>query len=156
MVGDGWGHADEADEAYHDTGDENLDGLEDSSEQYSKNIDELESKGEDASEDGGERVNHHRPKKCKVSGMKHGAKGKASIPKDEDEDTDEDDIEETFERLNRCKPGKQVGTKQCKVDGKKSDKGKGVEGKGTKGKGTKCQSTKGKVGPPTHRSTHNK
>ena len=87
---------------YHasDTGDENLNGLEDSSEQYSKNIDELKSKGEDASEDGGERVDHHRPKKCKVSGMKHGAKGKASIPKDEDEDMDEDDIEETFERLN--------------------------------------------------------
>ncbi len=143
---------------YHasNTGDENLDGLEDSSEQYSKNIDELESKGEDASEDGGERVNCHRPKKCKVSGMKHGAKGKASIPKDEDEDTDKDDIEETFERLNRCKPGKQVGTKQCKVDGKKSDKGKGAEGKGTKGKGTKCQSAKGKVGPLTHHSTCNK
>src|SRR5258708_3868952 len=140
----------------------NLDGLKDSSEQYSKNIDELGSKGEDASEDGGERVNRHRPKKCKVSGMKHGAKGKASIPKDEDEDidrdedTDEDDIEETFERLNQHKPGKQVGTKQCKVDGKKSDKGKGAEGKGTKGKGTKCQSTKGKVGPPTCHSTCNK
>jgi len=149
---------------YHasNTGHENLDGLEDSSEQYSKNIDELESKGEDASEDGGERVDCHRPKKCKVSGMKHGAKGKASIPKDEDEDidkdedTDKDDIEETFERLNQHKPGKQVGTKQCKVDGKKSDKGKGAEGKGTKGKGTKHQSTKGKVGPPTHCSIHNK
>src|SRR5260221_1274051 len=162
MVRDGRGHADEADEAYHYTGHENLDGLEDSSEQYSKNIDELESKGEDASEDGGERVDCHRPKKCKVSGMKHGAKGKVSIPKDEDEDmdkdedTDEDDIEETFERLNQHKPGKQVGTKQCKVDGKKSDKGKGAEGKGTKGKGTKHQSTKGKVGPPTHCSIHNK
>src|SRR5260221_13399340 len=101
MVRDGRGHADEADEAYHDTGDENLDGLEDSSEQYSKNIDELESKGEDASEDGGERVNHHSTKKCKDSGMMHGAKGKASIPMDgdeatdKDEDTDEDDIEET-------------------------------------------------------------
>src|SRR5260221_1604689 len=84
--------------------------------------------------------------------MKHGAKGKASIPKDgdedmdKDEDTDEDDIEETFERLNQHKPGKQVGTKQCKVDGKKSDKGKGAEGKGTKGKGTKHQSTKVKLG----------
>src|SRR5258708_22210221 len=140
---------------YHasDTGDENLNGLEDSSEQYSENIDELESKGEDASKDGGERVNHRRPKKHKVSRMKHGAKGKASIPKDEDEDTDEDDIEETFERLNRHKPGKQVGTKQHKVNGKKSDKGKGAEGKGTKGKGTKHQSTKGKVGPPTHHPT---
>jgi len=143
---------------YHasNTGDENLDGLKDSSEQYSKNIDELKSEGEDTSEDGGEKVNCHRPKKHKVSGMKHGAKGKASIPKDEDEDTDEDDIEETFERLNWCKPGKQVGTKQRKVDGKKSDKGKGAEGKGTKGKGTKHQSTKGKVGPPTCHSTCNK
>jgi len=82
-------------------------------------------------------------------------KGKPLFPR-MDEDTDEDDIEETFERLNQHKPGKQVGTKQCKVDGKKSDKGKGAEGKGTKGKGTKCQSTKGKVGPPTHCSIHNK
>src|SRR5258707_15256851 len=87
---------------YHasDTGDENLNGLEDSSEQYSEDIDELKSKGEDTSKDGGERVDRCRPKKHKVSGMKHGAKGKASIPKDEDEDTDKDDIEETFERLN--------------------------------------------------------
>ena len=51
----------------------------------------------------------------------------------------------------QCKPGKQVGAKQHKVDRKKSAKGKGAEGKGTK-----CQSAKGKVGPLTCASTHNK
>src|SRR6266478_9211707 len=88
-------------------------------------------------------------KKHKVSGMKHGAKGKGSIPKDKDEHPDEDDPEDTVERVNQCKPGKQVVPKQCKVDGKKSAKGKGARGQATKG-----QSTKSKARPPTHHSTH--
>jgi len=83
--------------------------------------------------------------------MKHGAKGKGSTAKDMDEHPDEDDPEDTVERVNGRKPGKQVGPKQCKVDGKKSAKGQGARGQGTKGKGTK-----GKVVPPTHHSTHKK
>src|SRR5260370_21902586 len=105
---------------------------------------ELESEdGSGGSEDVGKRADHCRLKKCKVSGMRHGAKGKGSTAKDMDEHPDE--------RVNGCKPGKQVGPKQCKVNGKKSAKGPGARGQG---QGTKGKGTKGKVVPPTHHSTH--
>src|SRR5260370_1001967 len=113
---------------------------------------ELESEdGSGGSEDIGKRADHCSLKKHKVSGMKHGAKGKGSTAKDMDEHLDEDDPEDTVERVSGHKPGKQVGPKQHKVDGKKSAKGKGARGQATKG-----QSTKSKARPPTHHSTHKK
>src|SRR5260370_13673000 len=112
---------------------------------------ELESEdGSGGSEDIGKRADHHSLKKHKVSGMKCGAKGKGSTAKDMDEQLDEDDHEDTVERVDECKPGKQVGPKQHKVNGKKSAKGQGARGQGTKGQGTKGKGTKGKVVPLTH------